>query len=404
MQRRNLLLGGLAGALSASLAPASVSGHRAPRRYLRTNWSRDPFALGSYSHIARGARRADAARLSRPIAPRLFFAGEAAHPEYTSTVHAAMESGWLAADAVMETSATNIVIVGAGVSGLTVAQTLWDADYDVTVLEARDRIGGRVWTNTTLGRPLDMGASWIHGVHGNPLSDLAAQMGIETVPTPETFVTRDGDGRLIPEEEAPDWLDEVTMVQHAAGTELKTLNLGAYAIDTDYGGPDVIFPGGYAQVLDSFDDDIPVRLRSAVTTLAYSDTAVTLATSDGSIQSFDAAVVTVPLGVLKAESIAFDPPLPVDVAMAIDRLGFGLLDKLYMEFDEVFWDQGVTWITTPENGWPRGQFNQWLNLAKFLDAPILMALNGGKQARVLADLDDATLLSRAQQTLSRAYP
>jgi phytoene dehydrogenase-like protein len=65
----------------------------------------------------------------------------------------------------------------------------------VVVVEARDSIGGRVHTNTALGVPLDLGASWIHGVDGSPLSDIVEELGIETAPTDyENLIAYDEDG------------------------------------------------------------------------------------------------------------------------------------------------------------------------------------------------------------------
>nr|WP_317621425.1 FAD-dependent oxidoreductase [Streptomyces sp. CBMA123] len=55
-----------------------------------------------------------------------------------------------------------MVVVGAGISGLGTARYLADKGQDVSVLEARERIGGRVWTSQKwAGVPLDLGASWI---------------------------------------------------------------------------------------------------------------------------------------------------------------------------------------------------------------------------------------------------
>ncbi len=67
-----------------------------------------------------------------------------------------------------------ILVIGAGIAGLAAARTLHDQGRTVTVLEARPRIGGRVWTDRTTwpDQPVDLGASWIHGVRGNPISDL----------------------------------------------------------------------------------------------------------------------------------------------------------------------------------------------------------------------------------------
>jgi monoamine oxidase len=107
--------------------------------------------------------------------------------------------------------------------------------------------------------------------------------------------------------------------------------------------------------------------------------------------------------VLKRGSVVFDPDLPAPKRQAIDRLGMGTLDKLYLRFDEPFWDMGATWIATPENGLPQGQFNQWLNLAKYIDALIIMAFNGGPPALELASLPDDHLAEVAAGALRSAY-
>lgn len=62
----------------------------------------------------------------------------------------------------------SLLIVGAGMAGLSAARSLADAGWRVRVIEARDRIGGRVYTNRDWGVPLEMGASWIHGTTDNP--------------------------------------------------------------------------------------------------------------------------------------------------------------------------------------------------------------------------------------------
>lgn len=71
------------------------------------------------------------------------------------------------------TQGEHVLVVGAGMSGLAAARELRAHGYTVTVLEGRERTGGRVWTNTDLGFPIDMGASWIQGTDGNPLTEIA---------------------------------------------------------------------------------------------------------------------------------------------------------------------------------------------------------------------------------------
>ncbi len=72
-----------------------------PRRMIRTRWFSDPYAGGSYSHVAPGARPANYDALARPVDERLFFAGEATHRRYPATVHGAYLSGLRAAEQVL---------------------------------------------------------------------------------------------------------------------------------------------------------------------------------------------------------------------------------------------------------------------------------------------------------------
>ena len=77
--------------------------------------------------------------------------------------------------------AERVIVVGAGMAGLVAARLLHDSGFAVTVLEARDRVGGRTWTDDSLGAPLDLGGSWVHGVDGNPLTLWCDKLGVALV-------------------------------------------------------------------------------------------------------------------------------------------------------------------------------------------------------------------------------
>ncbi len=371
--------------------------------YIRTNWSQDPYSFGSYSYIAKGSRRRDIRVLEKPVGDSLFFAGEATHPHRNSTVHAAHESGLRVAESILQGNAKRVAIIGAGMSGLTAANRLSQKGIEVEVFEGRDRIGGRIWTDNRLGPPLDLGASWIHGTKRNPLTNLAQAQNQTLVETDDEYIIRGRDGRRISDSEAPPWLEDVVSVQHDAGASIEKINRLAYLASRDYGGPEVIFPKGYAPVLDAFKGEYNINLNTSVEAIRYADGKATVTTRQSSDQSFDAVLVTVPLGVLKKGVITFDPELPKDKRQAIDRLGMGTLDKLYLQFKAPFWDLDATWIATPENDLLPGQFNQWFNLYRYFNHPIIMAFNGGQPALDLAKLSDEELVEKALHTITRPY-
>jgi Flavin containing amine oxidoreductase len=90
-----------------------------------------------------------------------------------------------------------VVVIGAGISGLAAAKKLQENGFNVIVLEAQDKIGGRLRTNRSLGIAFDEGASWIHGIDKNPLTPLAQKAGMTTAFTDdESIISYDFDGTL----------------------------------------------------------------------------------------------------------------------------------------------------------------------------------------------------------------
>lgn len=404
MERREVLAL-ITAIVGAGCAPAAMTRGAGSTLtgFLRTNWSRDPLSLGSYSYRSNGETRNDRAQLAKPVADRLFFAGEACHPRYNSTVHAAYESGQMVARTLLQTGARNIGIIGAGIAGLSAAHRLTTAGREVTVIEARDRIGGRVWTSAALGSPLDLGASWIHGIDGNPLSRLADALSLERVATSDSMVIRSGQGARISEDVAPGWLFEEAEAQVSFAADLDQLDPAVLERGDGYGGEDVILPGGYADLLQALEADYTVVLSRKVVQVTLAQGGVAIRLEGHGESAHDVVIVTVPAGVLKSGAIEFSPPLPAAKRAAIARIGMGTLDKLYLRFAEAFWDN-MTWIYTPDTGHPRGQFNQWLNLEPYIGEPVLLALNGGSAALALAPLSDQEIVQRALSVLDSAYP
>lgn len=345
--------------------------------------------------------------------------------------------------------APQILVIGAGAAGLAAARALQEVGCGVIVLEARSRTGGRIWTDRTLnGIPLDLGASWIHGVQGNPITALAEANGIARVraaherrqialSTGERLtaaqVGRDDEvfaalleaAAQVAEASPRDLslaealaraqaqfgreLDEALRLRlaHAVTVEIEqTYAADAAALsawywneDEEFDGGDAIFPGGYDWLPRALEEDLDVRLNARVVAVRYGARGV-LVETDHNTFSADCAVITISLGVLKAGAIRFEPALPVATQRAIDRLNFGTLNKLYLRFPQPFWDTRVTWIDLID---PARRWRSFVNLQPVLGAPVLLSFIAGAAAIEAEAQPDAALVEDALASLRAIY-
>jgi monoamine oxidase len=78
----------------------------------------------------------------------------------------------------------DVIVVGGGFAGVTAARELTQVGRSVLLLEARDRLGGRTWTDERLGMPLEMGGTWVHWLQPHVWAELT-RYGVDLVPSPE---------------------------------------------------------------------------------------------------------------------------------------------------------------------------------------------------------------------------
>lgn len=428
------------------------------------------------------------------------------------------------------TNKGKVVVVGAGPAGLTAALHLKRHGYNVTILEARNRVGGRVNSLESDGfhAPIDLGASIITGTQADPRKGLRAdpssllctQLGLKThelnskilpiydvehqdladpnldsivekvrdemmdraaayledMPveeqgtvsfgdllersskfwTEETLdkiskrmkkgdsvsakvifdITQDGVVRLeillhsvvdsssddeFPPELLPQTLSEDqnrllgwhwANLEYGCSAPLNALSAAHWNQDEEYGGfggPHCFVVGGYDQPFKYISQLLDVKVGEEVSEIIVNDAkmknSVLVCTKSNTKIACDAVVVTVPLGVLKQQSIKFIPDLPEWKKDTIDRLGFGKLDKVFLQFEDVFWDDSVDFFGAAKGMTEssRGCCFMFWNIHRFSGTPILAALVSGKAAHVNESTPEADLKTMAMETLGSIF-
>jgi monoamine oxidase len=354
-----------------------------------------------------------------------------------------------------------VVVIGAGLSGLVSARILNNTGFQVVVLEARGRIGGRIWTDDSLGIPCDLGASWIHGAKKNPLTRWCRNLGIELVFSHRErnrfyenglsrkfgeqlwlarrglakagcslakaltrlrvrrFVDHDKDqsigsvfSSLLTDSElrAVDrrvlsWL--LAMVESIYGAPAEDLSL--LEVDpVEMRMTNAIPLGGFEQLIHDAASGLDIKLKSEVKTIDRHGDGFTIQCEEGAF-SADLVVVAVPLGVLKSTGIRFMPDLPMEKQNAISRIGHGgraVLNKIALRFPERFWPKEYEMLSVlPENAERRGALPVWTNLEPTVGAPVIVGfMSGTLGAAWDLHASDTKIKDRALEVLDRMFP
>ncbi len=138
--------------------------------------------------------------------------------------------------------------------------------------------------------------------------------------------------------------------------------LDAHGLDEEHvPGDEVVFPRGYGQYARAIADGLDVRLSSEVRAVRQSPDRAAVELADGTVVTAADVVVTVPLGVLQAGAVTFEPPLDPDVLDAMGRLGMGVYDKVFLRFPERFW--GDDWVVRQQG--PAGvDWHSWYDMSR----------------------------------------
>lgn len=453
MTRRTLLLGAGVGAVSVLLAsctpgpdptpaptatakptpgPTPSNGVPLPTAVVRSAWSTDPFALGAASFMPVGAQPGVRDALARPVGDRLFFAGEATSSDAPGTMRGALRSGQRAAVELLDAaeSGERIAVIGAGLAGSAAAARLIDGGAEVTVLEARPRVGGRVesWTDDAWPVPVQFGGWLLGGADaelrgdletlGTPIADLVpagwftADGEVEPVDAQPMQAAIDAASSLLADVSLSDAFSEAgvdvadpgitaLLAFVAATTGADAEEVSAWFPPAVPGGDLAASTGDVIPVFDGMLDGAQVRLSSPVSRVAYDDTGVSLRLGTGESLSFDRVVVTVPLGVLKQQAIEFHPALPLTHRGAITALAMGAIETIWLQFEEPFWDAEASIWHVVDGDAP---IRTWINLLPATGEPILVGLVGGAAAEEFAALKTDEAVAAAASSLGFFVP
>lgn len=346
------------------------------------------------------------------------------------------------------------IVIGAGISGLSAAAELLRAGRSVVVLEARDRIGGRVHTEREDGRVTDLGASWIHGIDGSEVYAETEAAGMPTVEFTMGSYQAGGrpvayygpDGARLSDAAADAFIADVaefdrvlggviaaaapaTSYATAVDTALESLtwdadraarvreylhhrseeqygadaaDLDAHGLDDDaVDGDEVVFPRGYDELATRLAQGLDVRLEHPVARVDWSEDGVVVTTVDGAEFAAATAVLTVPVGVLRSDELRIEPPLPAENADALAGLTMNAFEKVFLRFDRKFWDDGVYAVRRqgPAGAW----WHSWYDLTALHGTPTLLTFAAGSCARAIRDWSDERITESVLTSLGEIF-
>ncbi len=338
-----------------------------------------------------------------------------------------------------------VIIVGAGIAGIGAARALKDAGHEVVVIEARDRIGGRIWTDTTMGAPIDLGASWIHHSKTNPLTAIVSEhrLGVKNTnygnyylfdsegnPLPDTdreshFAQAekvlkkankvwskaeigmnmrqavdeivDSEKIVEPLRQALEW--RISMLELYKGAEL-SLVAAAAEDGIAFNEDDLLLTSGFGKVMEKMAMGIDVRFGQKALVIRQDDQRATVTTAGEDFEG-DFVIVTLPLGVLKDGDVRFDPIFSTAKKNAIKKLGVGNINKVAMRFDKAFWPTDRDFIGYMSKH--KGEFPLFLDWAHAAGKPYLISILGNEFSKSIEKQEDMEVTVMMHQVLYKLF-
>jgi len=336
----------------------------------------------------------------------------------------------------------DVLVIGAGMAGVTAARELARDGFGVIVVEGGDRVGGRLRTIRDFGPdPVEAGAEFIHGDGAATWPEVRAA-GLSTRPCPlvrDTMLSLGGSARWLPiallhpgswhaatilrsiasfsppDVSAREFLErrrdrgrarllsEMTLTAHLPGSidEIGMLGLlsdGVHRLET---GLNHRVAEGYDRLPAFVGGDLDIRFGFVVETVSWEPDGVTLRSTDGGELSARTAICTLPVGVLASGSVRFDPGLPDGKTSALRDLQMGPVLKILLRFSERFWPRRLAILACGAGPitlyWP-------VAYRAGTDNPMLIAYATGPRAAALAEVGEDEAAATAVADLGRLFP
>ena len=322
----------------------------------------------------------------------------------------------------------DVAVIGAGAAGIGAARRLREAGaVSVLVLEARDRVGGRVHTISPAGFPLDRGAEWLHSADRNPLAPIAQRLGFSVHRRPSEWTTRlsrsgetvEAEGAWIALREAQrlarrraatgaqdgplsmvlepggrwnELLDATSTWGNGAELDRVSVKDNARYEDS---GTNWRLAEGYGRLFEALAEGLSVACATAVSRVNHDGRPIRLDTARG-IVTARRVIVTVPTSIIAGEIIHFEPRLPEKISAAAG-LPLGVDDKLFISLEGLLpgveHDSYLVGSTTSRE--------TMSYQVRPLDRPAIYCFFGGRFAAALEREGEAAMFSFAAGELAR---
>lgn len=345
-----------------------------------------------------------------------------------------------------ESQLGQVVVIGAGMAGISTALTLQEAGYGVVVLEASNRVGGRIRTDRSLGVPLELGAARLRGFKKNPVMPFVEAAGLEHVDFEwNNLHGVASDGTELDEEKLSKAKSDLIrlvaravirnlgrnkdatvaeIIEHEKSLRdltveeerilhfsLASAEIGngspfsetswKYLRDFEaYGGEEQFVISGFDALPKSMAATLDIRFNQKVEAIDYSGDRVRVTTRDTTFSS-EFVVVTVSLGVLQSNAVTFIPELPENKQVAIERMGMGNLSKVGLRFPKPFWPVDRHALVHGTDTF--GEYPTFINMMRYTNEPVLLAMIPQSYRNALEDLPDKMIAREAHAVLQGMY-